>query len=166
MAGNAIQIDAALTGMVLGSLNVTPSVLTNLTGGGATTSAPVQWNGTNCSGLSYQITKPFQNCTYWHNHLWLWGDDNNPDSLYAADINQPRGFTFMTQNGPYYIGRGDGDPNIQNCVPIGNTMYVLKTSSIYAVGGYDFQQGEYAFSITPIIQGKGIPAPNCVCAGQ
>ena len=140
----------------------TPTSSTPFSGGGSLTSAPVKWDGTTLSGLSYQISQAFTGCVTWHNHVWYWGDPNNPDTLYASDIDQPEGFTFMNENGGYEIGPGDGDPAIQMCVAIGDTLYVFKQNSIYAVTGYDFQSGEYAFAVTSVVKGAGIPSPACV----
>ena len=122
-------------------------------------------------GLSFMCSNPFTFCVSWHQHVWYWGDPNNPDTVFASDINQPEAFTFMIENGGlnvtpnnpqtggYTIGVGDGDPFVQACVPIGNALYVFKTSSIYMIEGYDFQVGEYQFSLTPQIVGYGIPCP-------
>lgn len=138
-----------------------PVVATNMTGGGATVSAPLRYDGANVTGLSSMIQQPFTGAVTWHNHVWYWGDPSNPDTLYASDINQPTGFLFMIQEGGYQIGQGDGDPGIQACIPIGNILYVFKTSSIYAITGYDFQSGEYQFSVQLALNGTGIPAPGC-----
>lgn len=154
-AGNAITIQILRNGAGVGSP-------TQFTGGGASTSAPLKYDGTTLSGLSYQITRPFTGCVTWHNHVWLWGDPNAPDTLFASDIDQPEGWTFMTQNGGYDIGVGDGDPMIRAVVPIGNILYVFKTNSIYAITGYDFQSGEYQFQVQPAITGYGTPSQQCV----
>lgn len=103
-----------------------------------------------------------QACVSWHNHVWYWGCQNQPNALFASDINQPQNASFMMQNGPYIVGLGDGDAGIKACVPIGNILYVFKTHSIYAITGYDFQPGEYAFNIQPAIQNQGIPSSGCV----
>jgi len=138
-----------------------PTVATNMAGGGATVSAPLKYDGVSVTGLSSMIQQPFTSTVTWHNHVWFWGDPANPDTLYAADINQPTGFAFMLQFGGYQIGQGDGDPTIQMCIPIGNILYVFKRSSIYAITGYDFQSGEYQFSVQLALNGTGIPAPGC-----
>jgi hypothetical protein len=144
--------------------DTSPTAPSNWNGGGGTNFGPLKWDGTNpVDGLSYQITKGFTGCVTWHDHVWYWGDQADPDTLFASDIDQPEGFTFMLQEGGYDLGVGDGDPFIQNCVPIGNTLYAFKTSSIYAINGYDFQSGEYAFQVAPVVQDYGIPAPYCVC---
>lgn len=133
------------------------------TGGGGVQYGPLKWDGENpVDGLSYQITKGFKNCASWHDHVWYWNDEDDPDTVFASDIDQPEGFTFMDTLGGYDIGAGDGDPMVQDCVPIGNALYVFKTQSIYAIAGYDFQSGEYQFSVTPQVRGYGIPAPECV----
>ena len=128
-----------------------------------TLSAPLRYDGTTLSGLSYQIQQPFTGCVTWHRRptFGIGAMGNNPDTLYASDINQPIGFTFMNQYGGYQIGAGDGDPAIQTCIPIGNILYVFKRSSIYAITGYDFQSGEYQFNVQPAIFGTGVPAPGC-----
>jgi hypothetical protein len=157
--GNGYEYKATI---VSGSgVTITPAAYTNMAGGGSTVSAPLRYDGTTVSGLSYQIQQPFTGCVTWHDHVWHWGDENNPDTLYASDINQPIGFTFMNQYGGYQIGAGDGDPAIQTCIPIGNILYVFKRSSIYAITGYDFQTGEYQFNVQLAINGTGIPAPGC-----
>ena len=131
-----------------------PSMFGFFEHGGVNTFQPLKWDGENpVDGLSYQVDRGFHNCVTWHDHVWLWGAKTDPDTLFATDIDQPEGFTFMIQEGGYDIGAGDGDPSVQSCVPIGNTLYVFKTQSIYAINGYDFQGGEYAFSVTPQVQG-------------
>jgi hypothetical protein len=144
----------------------------NFVGGGSDWSGPLRYDdGTNTLvGLSYMAPNPFTGCSTWHDHLWLWGDKNNPDTVFASDIDQPEAFTFMAENGGmtgsdnggYNIGQGDGDPAVQACVPNGNSFYVWKTANIYAIQGYDFQVGEYSFSITPQIVGYGCPSRDCV----
>ena len=126
------------------------------------------------AGLSYMATNAFTGVASWHDHVWAWGDPNNPNTVFASDINQPEAWTFMIENGGmnpngtnpnnggYQIGRGDGDASIQRCVPLGNAFYVLKTSNTYMIEGYDFQAGEYQFSVTPQVSGYGIPSPDCV----
>lgn len=156
--GNGLEYTAVVTG---GGFTVGPLAYANMTGGGAPVPAPLRYDGTTVSGLSYQIQQPFSEVVSWHNHVWYWGDPNNPNTLYASDINQPIGFTFMNQYGGYKIAPGDGDPGIQQCIPIGNIMYVFKTASIYAITGYDFQSGEYQFSVQLALNGTGIPAPGC-----
>lgn len=160
---------------------VTNGTLSDTMGGGGNT-----WSGLarydNADGilvgLSYMAPNAFTGVTFWHDHVWAWGDPNNPDDLFACDILQPESWTFMIENGPvtgpsvgkmtgpnnggYHIGKGDGDPVVQNCIPIGNALYVFKTSHIYMIEGYDFQQGEYQFSVTPQVEDYGIPAPDCV----
>lgn len=162
--GNQITYGAITSGSHQGiSVSVNWSTVpANLEHGGDNITAPLKYDGATVQGLGYQIKQPFTGCVAWHNHVWFWGDPNNPETLFASDINEPEGFTFMTQYGGYFIGPGDGGVDIQNCVPIGNTLYVFKMNSIYAVTGYDFQAGEYQFQITPIIIGEGIPAPGCV----
>jgi hypothetical protein len=166
----------------VGTLAVSPSGSTNMTGGGAAWSGPARYE-TPGSGvgslipLSYMAPNAFAFCTTWHNHVWYWGEAGNPDTVFASDIFQPEAFTFMIQNGPttgpnvgtmfgatnggYQIGPGDGDRQVQACIPIGNAMYVIKTANIYMIEGYDFQQGEYLFSVTPQVSGYGIPNPYC-----
>jgi hypothetical protein len=160
VGGNSITYSGGVTGS---GLTITPTGITpaNMAGGGSTVSAPLRYDGTTLTGLSYMIQQPFTNVVTWHDHVWFWGDENNPDTLYATDINTAIGFTFMLTNGPYDIGSGDGDPGIQNCFPVGNLMYVMKTQTTSSVTGYDFQSGEYEFQIQYAIVGSGIPAPNC-----
>ncbi len=156
--GNGLEYTASVTGA---GFTVAPLAYANMTGGGATVSAPLRYDGTSVSGLSYQIQQPFTGLVAWHNHVWYWGDAANPDTIYASDINQPVGFTFMNQFGGYTIGPGDGDPGVQTAIPLGNFLYVLKTSSIYTISGFNFQSGEYQFAVTPALFGTGIPAPGC-----
>lgn len=153
--GNGITLQIIRNGAGVGSP-------TTFTGGGAQTSAPLKYDGNTVKGLSYQITRPFSGCVTWHNHVWYWGDPSAPDTLFASDINQPEGWTFMVANGGYDIGVGDGDAVIRAVVPIGNILYVFKTNTIYAISGYDFQSGEYQFQVQPAIRGIGTPAQECV----
>jgi hypothetical protein len=149
---------------------LTPNVATNLSGGGAYIGGPVKWNGSTLTGLSYLtqynpdgvLPWEFTGCYEWHNHLWFWGSPQQPDYLFATDIDTAEGFSFMVENGGYPIGVGDGDPYIQDCFAIGNIMYVFKSNSIYAVTGYDFQPGEYQFQVAPAISGSGVPARCCI----
>lgn len=139
----------------------------NFTGGGQQWNGPVRfdWDAGTIVALSYMCPNQFAYCASWHNHLWLWGDDQNPDTVFASDINQPESFTFMienggmtgTDNGGYTIGAGDGDPRVKQCLPCGNALYVFKTSNTYMIEGYDFQPGEYQFSVTPQLVGYGVP---------
>jgi hypothetical protein len=148
------------------------SAILNFAGGGEYFAGPCRYGlGVDegiVEGLSYMAPNAFTGCTTWHDHCWFWGDPNNPDYLFASDIFQPECFTFMeenggmspspgqgTQPGGYAIGVGDGDPGVVTCVPSANGLYVLKYGNIYIVEGYDFQQGEYAFSVTPQVQGYG-----------
>lgn len=137
---------------------------TAFTGGGGGTAGPLKYDGTTLTALSYQITRPFTGCVTWHNHVWFWGDPAFPNTLYASDLNMPESFAFMVSNGPYAIGLGDGDPGIQTCIPIGNVLYVFKSNSVYAIAGYDFQQGEYQFNVQPALRSYGIPSPGCAAA--
>jgi len=170
-SGNSITFQITLGGTAPG-LTAIPTSPLFLFDGGVTTLAPLKYDGTTVSGLSpfIRITDAsgnataaqFTGCVAWHDHVWFWGDPRQPDSLYASDIDQPEGFVFMNQNGPYEIGAGDGDPGIQTCIPIGNILYVIKTNSIYAITGYDFQGGEYQFQVQPALVGEGVPAPQCI----
>lgn len=153
-AGNSITYSASVTGS---GVSVSPGSATAMTGGGSTFSGPLKYDGTTVTALSWAITQPFTNCVTWHDHVWLWGDPSNPDTVYATDINQPEGFTFMTQEGGYQIGAGDGDPSVRACVPAGNIFYVFKGNNIYAITGYDFQSGEYQFQVQPAVRGYGTP---------
>ena len=120
--------------------------------------APLKYDGTNpATLLSASITNHFTGCYFWHDHVWFWGDPNFPDDLFAADLEQPESFTFMNAFGAYQVGRGDGDPFVQGVIDLGDTMYVFKSSSIYAVQGFDFVQGEYPFSLKPRFARKGTP---------
>lgn len=158
-AGNSITY----FGTSSGSIVLTPSSATNFAFGGTTESAPVIYTGSAVTGLSGQFRGlAFTGCVAWHDHVWYWGDPNHPYSVYASDINTPEGLTFMANNGAYDIGEGDGDPRVVACVPIGNSLYVFKTNNIYVIQGYDFQTGEYEFSVTPVITGHGIQTPQCV----
>ena len=184
-AGNGISFTVAVDAGIPGSLTVTPSS-GNFSGGGNPWQGPVRYHyddGT-IQALSYMAPNPFAYCCSWHNHVWFWGDKNNPDTLFASDINQPEAFTFMIENGSglayknglmtgpfnggYTIGPGDGDPYIQSCVPCGNALIVFKTSSMYMIQGYDFQSSEYQFSVTPQVVGYGLPNRHCadVLEGQ
>jgi hypothetical protein len=165
--GNAITFKTTVVG---GGFAYAPAsgVVTNLAGGGANISAPLKYDGNTVSGLSPYITQAFTGCASWHDHVWFWGDQLNPNTLFASDINQPEGWTFMLANGGggtsggYNIGQGDGDPIVRAAMPIGNLLYVFKTSSIYAITGYDFQGGEYQFSVEPAVKGHGTPSKECV----
>jgi len=158
--GNSYQINGTATGS---GLTLTPSSATNFTGGGTgPSSGPLKYDGTNVLPLSPYITNSFRGCVTWHDHVWYWGDPNNPDTLFASDIDQPEGWTFMTEFGGYDIGIGDGDPAIRAVVPIGNILYVFKTNSIYALTGYDFQSGDYQFQVQPAVQGRGTSTQECV----
>jgi hypothetical protein len=162
-AGNGANFTLQVT--VTGAITGSPSSATAFSNGSGAFAGPLEYGGGGTGGprpLSPQITNAFTGCVQWHNHVWYWGDPNNPDVLYASDINQPQGFTFMQQFGGYTIGQGDGDPGIQSAVPIGNILYVFKTNSIYAITGYSFQSGEYQFSVEPAIAGYGIPSSGCV----
>jgi hypothetical protein len=174
----AVYLNSGNTTTLVPNNNVTTT--TTFSGGGNSWSGlcALDWNNGNpfVTGLSFMVPNAFTGCAYWHNHVWAWGDPNNPDTLFACDINQPEAWTFMIQNGGlnpkkgsaqtggYDIGVGDGSPLIQTCVPLGNAFYVLKTDSIYMIEGYDFQQGEYQFSVTQQVVGYGIPSPYCATA--
>jgi len=147
-------------------------------GPSALSQGPLKWDGTTLSAISGSINVALQSviinlaypyvvggptgCVSWHNHVWYWGYQSNPNTLYASDINQPENCSFMLQNGGYPIGLGDGDPGIQAVVPLGNILYVFKSNSIYAITGYDFQAGEYQFNVQPAIRNCGVPGPGCV----
>lgn len=192
-AGNTITFGVVWTGTNLGTgatlavnLNGSipvpfpsplPGVTTNFTGGGNPWSGPVRYeSGAGVlEGLSYMAPNAFTGCCTWHDHVWFWGDPNNPDTVFASDIFQPEAFTFMAINGGmnpkpasgnitggYNIGPGDGDPGVQTCIPNGNSLYIFKTATIYQVMGYDFQQGEYQFSVAPQVVGYGVPSRDCV----
>jgi hypothetical protein len=179
-AGNNITYTITFTaGTDPGStLAVSPAsgTPTNMTGGGVSWHGPCRYDlGLNrVIALSYMAPNAFTGCCTWHNHAWFWGDPNNPDTAFACDIDQPEAFTFMIQNGGmdasgsndgtnggYSAGPGDGDPGVQTCIPLGNALYLFKTNNIYMIEGYDFQQGEYQFSLTPQIVGYGMPSPYC-----
>jgi hypothetical protein len=165
-------MNVVLGGTLMAHSDGTPSSL-NMTGGGGLYEGPLklslQFGDLDVTGLSFHVANTFTGCVTWHNHVWYWGDAANPDTLFASDINQPEAFTFMIQNGGmtgpqnggYTIGAGDGDPAIQTCIPLGNALYVFKTNNIYMIEGYDFQAGEYQFSVTPQVVGYGIPNPFC-----
>lgn len=123
---------------------------------------PMKWDGTNLTQLSSAITNNFKGCTYWHDHVWFWGDPNNPDTLYATDINNPESYTFSTNFGGYQIGQGDGDPYIQCVIGVGNFLYVFKANSIYLLQGFDFATGNFQFTIQPLSENIGTDAPYSV----
>src|SRR5579875_2293419 len=123
--------------------------------------APIKYNGTNVTPLSPSITNHFSGVTFFHEHLWFWGDNNYPDTIFATDLGNPESYTFSTSFGGYPIGRGDGDPRVVCAIPCGNILYVFKTNGIYAITGYDFQAGEYQFSVAPVVVGVGMPSPFC-----
>ena len=150
----------------------------SMTGGGQSWSGPARIDNPQSAtptvqALTFHAANAFEFCVSWHNHVWYWGDPNNPVTVFASDINQPEAFSFMfenggmnakgnsTQNGGYTVNAGDGDPIVQSCVPIGNALYIFKTSNIYMIEGYNFQVGEYAFSVEPQVVGYGIPNPYC-----
>ena len=85
------------------TLAVSPGT-TNFTGGGQSWSGPAKYEpemGTmgTIGGLSYMAPNAFSFCTTWHQHLWLWNDPGNPDTVFASDIFQPEAYTFMLENG-------------------------------------------------------------------
>ena len=123
---------------------------------------PYKYDGTNFTQLNSSITNNFTGVVFWHEHLWFWGDSNNPDTVFATDLGAPESYTFSSTFGGYSIGRGDGDPTVQCCIPIGNVLYVFKARSIYAITGYDFQSGDYQFAVSPVVSGIGIPSPKAV----
>ena len=127
---------------------------------------PKKWDGTNFTNLSASITNPFTGCTFWHQHVWFWGDPSFPDTLWATDLANPEGFVFMNTFSPpgYIIGQGDGDPTIQCAIGSGNVLCAFKTNSIYAVSGFDFLSSEYPFQISPLVLGNGTPSPHSVVA--
>ena len=130
-------------------------------GGGA----PLKWDGANAVvPLSPNITNPFTGVTEWHGHLWFWGDPSVPATLFATDIDNPEGFTFMLEFSPegYPIGRGDGDPYIQRVINVGDVLYAFKTASIFAVTGYDFQATDVQFTIQEAVTDSGTTAPHSV----
>lgn len=123
---------------------------------------PKKWDGTNFTNLSSAITNHFAGCAAWHNHVFFWGDPNNPYTVFATDINNPESYTFSTNFGGYQIGVGDGDPVVQCCIPVGNVLFIFKTRSIWAMTGFDFYQGNYQFNLTPVTQDNGTTAPFSV----
>jgi hypothetical protein len=112
---------------------------------------PMKWDGTNFTQLSPGITNHFTGCVYWHEHVWFWGDPNNPDTVFATDLGNPESYTFSTTFGGYQIARGDGDPMVQVCIPIGSFLYVFKQSSAQVITGYDQNVGDYQFQLSPAI---------------
>lgn len=123
---------------------------------------PKKWDGTNLTQLSSAIANPFTGCEFFHEHVWLWGDPAFPDTVFATDLGNPESYAFSTSFGGYDVGRGDGDPFVQRCIALGDTLFIFKSNSIYVIQGYDFQSGEYQFSLEPIVTGIGIPSPWCV----
>ena len=125
---------------------------------------PMKWDGTDFNVLSASITNLFTGTTFWHNHVWFWGDPNTPSTLWATDLGNPEGFTFMNSFAPpgYQIGQGDGDPLIQRVIGVGPFLYVFKSASIQMVQGYDFTSGEYQFSVQPWVETRGTSSPHSV----
>jgi hypothetical protein len=172
--GNSIQYEFNVTS---GTSSASPTSYTNMTGGGSTSTAPAVWTGSSLTGLGWMYGPfgagpPYQNgaqagysftgCVTWHNHMWFFGDPNNQGKVYASDINQPQGLTFMAQYGGYPIGEGDGDPYVLALLPLGDTLYVFKAAHVYAITGYDFQQGEYQFQVVPVLNGYGTVSQETV----
>lgn len=125
--------------------------------------SPRKWDGTNAVvPLSTTITQLFTGVTFFHEHLWFWGDPNFPTNVYASDLGAPESFAFSNTYGGYQIGRGDGDPNVQICIGNGPLLYAFKNNNIYGFEGYDFSQGDYQFQLQPIVQGIGTTAPFSV----
>lgn len=124
--------------------------------------APLKWDGTHLTALSAAITNAFVGCEAWHNHVWFWGDPNNPDVVFGTDINNPESYAFSTNFGGYQIGPGDGDATVQRCFGDGAFLYVWKAAGIWAMQGYDYYQGNYQFSLTPVASGIGTTAPFSV----
>lgn len=110
-----------------------------------------KWDGTNYTQLNAGITNHFSGCVFWHEHVFLWGDPNNPDTVFATDLGNPESYAFSTNFGGYQIGRGDGDPMVQVCVPLGPYLYIFKNESAYAMTGYDQNVGDYEFQLAPAI---------------
>lgn len=123
---------------------------------------PMKWDGTHLTQLNSSIANHFTGCCFWHNHVFLWGDPNNPDTVFATDLGNPESYVFSTSYGGYLIGQGDGDPTVQVCVPLGPTLAVFKTSSVYAMAGYDFYAGDYQFQLAPWLSDAGTTAPHSV----
>lgn len=123
---------------------------------------PMKWDGSHFTQLSSAITNNFAGVTNWHEHLWLWGDPNNPDTLFATDLGNPESYTFSTNFGGYQIGRGDGDNTIQVAVGNENYLFVWKGNSIYVITGFDFATGDYQFNVQPLVYGVGTNAPHSV----
>lgn len=117
------------------------------------------------SNLSSTITQNFTGTCFWHEHVWYWGDPNNPTTLYASDLGSPETMAFVNAFGGYQCGRGDGDPLIQVCVPNNSALMVFKNENIYIVQGFDFQPtSEYQFTVQPWVIGEGTSAPHSVAA--
>lgn len=123
---------------------------------------PQKWDGTNFTQLSASITQKFTGVSFWHEHLWWWGDPGFPDYVFASDLGAPESFAFSNTYGGYQIGRGDGDPTVQICKPNGPFLYAFKNESIYAFQGYDFVVGEYQFQLEPAVFGIGTTCPFSV----
>lgn len=124
--------------------------------------APMKYDGTNFVTLSPSITNPFTGVVFWHERLWFWGDPAFPDTVFATDLGNPESFAFSNAFGGYSIGRGDGDATVQCCIPIGDTLFVFKNTSIFAITGFDFQAGDYQFAVTQIVSGYGLASPKAV----
>ena len=168
-----LPLSVTINGSVPVPAGTTSAAIPFFGGGANDWSGPLRYDPSGAGaleGLSYMAPNPFEGCCAWHDHVWFWADPNNPDTVFASDIYQPEAFTFMAENGGmdgainggYTIGPGDGDPAIKACVPNGNSFYLFKTANIYQVTGYDFQQGEYQFSVAPQVVGYGIPSRDCV----
>ena len=157
--------------------NPTPAFFTNVfdqaesqAGGGAAdivviafgSGPPRKWDGKTMSILNPSIKNTFSGVENWHDHLWFWGDPNNPDTLYATDLGNPESMAFVQSFGGYSIGEGDGDGQIQRVIGSGDTLYVFKANNIYTMQGYDFSQGEYQFQEKPWVTGLGTTAPHSV----
>lgn len=123
---------------------------------------PKKWDGTHFTALSPTITNFFAGATFYHEHVWFWGDQNFPDTVFATDLGNPESYTFSSQFGGYKVGRGDGDPFVQRCLPAQGLLYVFKQRSIYTISGFDFYSGDYQFQDTPLVEGIGTPSPFSV----
>lgn len=123
---------------------------------------PLKWDGANISPLSSAIMNPFTGCCSWHNHVFFWGDPNNPDTIFNTDVNNPESYTFSTNFGGYQIGPGDGDAFVQRCIGVGQYLYAFKANGIWAFTGFDNYAGNFQFTITPIAEGVGTSCPFSV----
>ncbi len=123
---------------------------------------PIKWDGSHFGYLSSAITNPFAGCVSFNEHIFFWGDPSFPDTLFATDLGNPEAYTFTAGFGGYQIGRGNGDSLVRVVVPVGQSLFVFKTNSVYLIQGYDFYPGQYQFSDQNLLTGVGTTAAQSV----